>query len=283
MAIGGGNEQIPAETAIITGDGDSTLVTKMASYASAIEDNPQTVQDNLEETIDNMFNGGIVSGCVVTAASGLNVNVALGVIVNHQYQNFAAQTNYGLTDDATNYLYVKSDGTLTHNITGTRPTAVGYSFLKIAKIVTAAASVSTISQAAADIDILSLPNNTRITGGSLQIASDSFIDLTDVYGDLVIKFKPLDDNTGVNFLPDSVMVGACVYNPVAREIAGYSTSTASGDPYSIGYYTGAGTTDKVRVYFNRAYTTGSNHYVEIVIENAPAGFALLWMRAEKRY
>ena len=280
MAIGGTNEQIPSITSIISGDSGATLLTKYENYAQGIEDNAQIAQDNLENTIDNMFNGGIISGCAVTDSGGLTIDIAAGVLIIHEYVAFSQQTGLSLTNNATNYVWVGQDETVTINTTGVRPT--GQAHIKIAKVITLAGSISSISQIAADIDILSLPSTMSIRS-SYQVASDSEIDLTDVYGDLVVTFKPLDDITGENFLPDSCIVGSCTYSGTADETDVYDEDYTTSDVFEVDYYPYPETTDKIRVYVAKIYTSGSDYLVDVVLENVPTGWAKIWMRAEKRY
>jgi len=99
------------------------------------------------ENIGTQVGAGAISGGAVTAGSGLSVSVAtLKAFVGSVVEFNASQTVGGFTGSATNYLYLRQDGTWTINTTGTAPgTGDGHGLsLLWATVVCGASTVTSI-------------------------------------------------------------------------------------------------------------------------------------------
>lgn len=83
----------------------------------------------------------VISGLAVTIGVGLSVAVALGVaFIGGRVTKSAGFTIGGLTNGATNFLYLLQDGTTTANVSGTQPSLS----VLLGKAVTAAGAVSSV-------------------------------------------------------------------------------------------------------------------------------------------
>lgn len=97
------------------------------TYVAAAEDKAQLVTALLEQ-LQTAFGNGAISGGIVTAGAGFSVSVAaFEALVGTKVKTDAATTVGGLTPSATNYLWVRQDGTWGPTFTSTPPdTADGH-------------------------------------------------------------------------------------------------------------------------------------------------------------
>lgn len=118
---------------------------------------PET-NDSVTEAAWQGLNNAIAAGGAwttegfdVTDGGGVVADVAAGeALVNGYWISSDATQNVTLTDNATNYLWLEPDGTLTDNTSGTNP---GNALL-LAVIVTSSGSISSISR---DVNVTSGP------------------------------------------------------------------------------------------------------------------------------
>lgn len=118
-------------------------------YAGTVEDKAQLIQAFLERENLTLGFGAIGGGAVAAVASSLNVTIAAATAIIGNYVRSDSTGTIGLTNAATNYIYMRQNGTFESNTAGTVPgTADGKgTALLWGSAVTAGGSVSSVSNA----------------------------------------------------------------------------------------------------------------------------------------
>lgn len=122
---------------------------RMNGYAGTVEDKVQLSQAFLEQQNVTCGFGAIGGGAVAAVASSLNVTIAAATAIVGNYVRSDSTGTIGLTNGATNYIYMRQNGTFESNTAGTVPgTADGKgTALLWASAVTSGGSVSSVNNA----------------------------------------------------------------------------------------------------------------------------------------
>jgi hypothetical protein len=124
----------------------SDFRSRLNGYVGTVEDKAQLTQAFLEQTNAYLGNGWIKGG-TVSAGAGLSVVITpFTAIVGNIIENDSSGTVGGLAANATNFIYLRQDGTWTTNTTGVVPgTADGHgTAVYWAQAITGASSVTSI-------------------------------------------------------------------------------------------------------------------------------------------
>jgi len=114
-------KDIPGGSTFESGDTAPVVRTKLNDNVHWAEAQMQGIEDRLETTINELFSKGVISGCTVSAGSGLSVNVSAGTALINYLVTVTEKTGEPCQPNSTNYVFLKQDDTIEINTTGEEP------------------------------------------------------------------------------------------------------------------------------------------------------------------
>ncbi len=139
-----GAKAIPSGTPFVSGDTAPVVRDKLNANLAWAEEQVQGVEDRFEATVARIVGSGVVAGLAVTAGSGLSVDVSAGVaMVGFEVTRSAPAAGVGVAAEATNYVFLRQDGTVATNTTGEAP--AGQASILLATAVAGASAVTSVN------------------------------------------------------------------------------------------------------------------------------------------
>ena len=115
-------KDIPPFPDFLSGDTAPSVRNKLNQFADEAETQIQGVEDRLEGSLGELPGNGVVSGCLVSAGTGLSVNLSAGKAVIGCFLLITAKSDVGgLEDNSLNYVWLKQNDSLAFNTTGQPP------------------------------------------------------------------------------------------------------------------------------------------------------------------